>query len=304
MRTRLEWRGASDGAIMHVHDPRNVTLQHLSLMGGGMDAATEDILHTGSGGGSRMTYDGVWAWGAHQREPFKRGFHFRGLGENDEVLIRFAQGNMHFTDSARATILVNIKQYAPVVIEGKGEERDGFLGFMSYLATGVPYCLYVRDNQSVVLSDFYHESSRGMFNVTGSNGLPPGRITWTGGRSHLNPASMFEVGMRIDNYRGEVFLGGQDISGPRPVATLRQEGESPVTVFFFGNTFYGVTLDAEGEEGLTVSMLANEPVGDMDYDPKDNVTEEEKRALSRAFDDLRRLGQIDLKMNHHEHTAL
>ncbi len=186
-------------------------------------------------------------------------------------------------------------------------------GEMHDLATGEPYCLYVRDNQSVVFSDFYHEQSGGMFYIEGSDGSPPGRITWTGGRTHMWPPGDErradrgrglmtlrdpEVGMRIDNYRGEVFMGAQDFSDGLFDRILRQAGSNPVTVFFFGNTFYGVTLDAEGDAGLTVKMLGNEAVGKMEYVPRDNVSEEEKAALARAFDDLRRLGQVDRELNY------
>jgi len=312
MCTRLVWQGDEDGAIFHAQGPRNVTLQHIAILGGEMDDVAVDILHTHAGGGSRMTYDGVWAWGAHRGQPFRRGFHFRDLNENDEVLIRYAQGNMRFTDCARARILVNVKEYAPVVIEGRGERRDGFLGFMSYLATSEPYCLYVHDNQSVVLSDFYHEQSAGMFYLEGAEDLPPGRVTWTGGRTHvLQPGDELrsdrglitrwepEVGMRLNGFRGRLFIGGQDFSDRSGRRVLKQDGSDPVAVFFFGNTFYNTSLDVEGDEGLTLEMLANEAVGaNMGYVPHDNVTEDQKAALSGAFDDLRRLGQVDRELNY------
>lgn len=113
------------------------------------------------------------------------------------------------------------------------------------------------------------------------------------------------VGMNIDNYHGEIFLGSKDFSDGRLNRTVMQKGANPVTLFFFGNAFYGVALDVESSESLTLSMLGNQAFGRMhlDYDLKDNVTNEEKAALSRAFDDLRRLGHIDLELNHRRPPA-
>ena len=44
-----------------------------------------------------------------------------------------------------------------VTIEGAATPRDGFIGFQTRLATITRPTLRVRDNQSVVMSDFYGE---------------------------------------------------------------------------------------------------------------------------------------------------
>ena len=44
-----------------------------------------DIHQTGSAGRSRMTYDGVYVYGMYQKQPFRKGLRFTGLGERDVV---------------------------------------------------------------------------------------------------------------------------------------------------------------------------------------------------------------------------
>jgi len=304
--TALRWIGPEDGTIIHVRDPRNVTIEHIQVATTPEEKNAVDILQTGSGAGSSVVYNGIRVFGCFQKQPFRKGLHLVGLGAKDRVVINTMQGNLRVINCADATILGNFTWEGSIVVEGRNTGRDGFLGFLTRLATIVPHPLYVRDNHSVVLGDFYHEQSDGMFQLCGFPELPPGRVVFTGGRSHVWPEGEYADPLRaIQNYRGEVFIGGKDFSDHRspeaPPRRLDQTGESRVDVYIFGCLFYGSKLRVEKQNTMRLFMIGNAAGPDtrfVKYDPADAFTDEALQGLARAFDDLRRLGALDLELNH------
>ncbi|MHB9132373.1 MAG: glycosyl hydrolase family 28-related protein [Armatimonadota bacterium] len=306
--TYLRWAGPAEGTAIHVVDPRTVTVEYLQVGTDPSEKNAVDILQTGSGAGSSIVYDGVRVFGCYQKQPFRKGLQFVALGAKDQAVINCVQGNLRFLNSADATILGNFTYEGSIVVEGKETGRNGFLGFTTRLATVVTHALYVRDNHSIVFGDFYHEQSDGMFQFSGSVDLPPGRVVWTGGRSHMwAPGDKAGTDRAIDNYRGEVFLGGKDFSDYRalkePPFTIRQAGKAWVDVYLFGNLFYGSKQVIEKQRTMRVFTLGNAVYSDqrfVNYAPADAFTNESLTAMSRAFDDLRRLGEMDLKLNYPE----
>ena len=265
-----------------------------------------DILHTSDSGNSYMIYDGVWTYGIYQSEPERKGFLFKGLNKGDRVFIRHAQGNIRVKDCAPAVILANVAHEGSLTVEGeKRNDGDGMFGIMVRLSTIVTHAVYARDNASLIMSDCYNEQSSGMFRFSGSAKLPPGRITWTGGRSHLSDKAVDSV-MDINDYHGEIFIGGKDFSDYRwaedaPDRALTHTGEAKTSVCLFGNIFYGCTIKKQGGENLHVSMIGNSiyphEAWQRVVEPEDNFTDADLLSLAGAFDDLRLLGEWDLKFN-------
>ncbi len=303
--TILRWGGAENGTALHVHDPRDVTLEFFQVATTPGENNGIDILQTGSGAGSSVVYDGVRVFGCYQRAPFRKGLHLSGLGGKDQVVINMLQGNLQVINCGDATILGNATWEGSVVVEGADSGRNGFLGFQSRLVTQVTHVLYVRDNHSLVASDLYNEQSEGILHLSGRAGQPAGRVVVTGGRSHVNeglaPASV------IENYRGELFIGGKDFSDHRalgaPPQVIRQTGEAPLDVTLFGCFFYGAKLMFEKQDTMRLFMIGSSRLTVPQFiqqDPADAFDDKALAAVSRALDDLRRLGEMDLKLNHPE----
>ncbi len=303
--TALRWAGPEGGTAIHVRDPRHVTVEYIMVGISPDEKNAVDISQTASGVGSSVVYDGVRVFGCYQKQPFRKGLELVGLGAKDQVVINTLQGNVRVINSGDAVILGNYTFEGSIVVEGKETGRNGFLGFVTRLATIVTHALYVRDNHSIVLGDFYCEQSDGLFQLSGSPDLPPGRVVWTGGRSHQWPGKA--TSLDIDNYRGEVFLGGKDFSDYRtaqdPLRRIAQAGKSRVDLYLFGNLFYGCKLEVKRQRSLRLFMIGNATrphSGFVAYEPSDAFNEEALKGLSRAFDDLRRLGEMDLTLNHPE----
>jgi hypothetical protein len=309
-RTSLVWRGAEGGKIVHVHDPQDVTLENIAV--GNHDAGQMnnaiDILQTGSDRPSRMTYDGVFAYGMYQKRPNVKGFHFRGLTEHDTVVTPHVQGNLRLIDSARATVLLNCSYEGSIIVEGRDPRRGGLLGSMTRLATITTHGLYLRDNQSIVMSDFYVEQAMDGVVLEGQSDRPPGRATIQGAKVDFTHGGKGQDGMVLDsrNYHGEVFFGPNQFYASLPRVPIRHMGEAELDLFLWANSFYQTHLEVESKGALRVHRIANHGVAIDDENKtlshenraEDNLPAGELHRLVPALDDLRRLGEVDLRLNH------
>src|SRR5262249_2000142 len=155
-RSALVWRGKPGGAMVEVHDADRITLEnivvgHHDAGGGGVNAV--DILQTSSGKPSSILYVRVSVWGMYQNKPRERALRLAGLGKQDKVHFREVNGNIHFTDSAAATIYLGLSYEGTLLVEGKSPDRGGFLGGSVRLGTETDPAFWVKDNQSIVMSD-------------------------------------------------------------------------------------------------------------------------------------------------------
>lgn len=302
--SRLVWKGPPGGTILAIHDPENLILEHLTV--GSHDAGKMeneiDIRQTGTDRPSRMTYDGVFVYGMYQKDPFRKGLRLEGLGEKAVVTMPHVQGNLRITDSARATILVGCSYEGTIVVEGKDRRRGGLTGFLTRLGTVCTHGLIVRDNQSVVMSDFYIEQADNGYLFEGSPGDPPARATIQGAKVDFFDAAKGEArasgtALEFRGYAGRVFFGpNQFYCNPERVR-IRHQGEAPLDLFLLGCCFYKTRPDVEKGPGLRIFLAGNEPVASAGP-VEDVLPPEGLAAAAEALDDLRRLGREDLRVNH------
>jgi hypothetical protein len=308
--TRLVWRGAPDGTTVGVHDPEGLTLEHIAIghPDSGDTTNAIDVLQTGSGDRSRMTYDGVFVYGVYQKKPLVRGLHLRGLGKGATVVFDHVQGNLRIADCARATILARCSYEGSVVVEGEDPGRGGFLGFQTRLSTITTHGLYLKDNHSIVMSDFYVEQADDGFVLEGASGDPPGRVVIQGAKVDFTHAGKGREGTVLDirDYGGEVFFGPDQFYASLPRVPVVHRGGRKLDLFLMGNCFYKTHLDPEVSPSLALHLIGNEGVA---IDAKDRALSHENRAednmaaedlarLVPALDELRRLGELDLELNH------
>src|SRR6185437_4872751 len=238
-RSALVWRGKVGGAMIEIHDADRLTLEnivvgHHDAGGGGVNAI--DILQTSSGKPSSVCYDRVWVWGMYQNKPLERGLRLVGLGKQDRVHFREVNGNIHITDSAAATIYLGLSYEGTLLVEGKSPARDGFLGGSVRLGTVTDPALWVMDNQSIVMSDFYVESSLHIIRLSGDATLPPGRVTLQGAKFEISKPE--NNGTEIDNYHGELLLGPYQFYVGNPIHHFVQHGDAPFALTLVGGLFY------------------------------------------------------------------
>jgi hypothetical protein len=309
-RTALAWKGPEGGTMIAVHDPRDVTLENIAV--GNHDAGQMnnaiDIIQTGSGRPSRMTYDGVFVYGMYQKQPLRKGLHFKGLGEKAVVVVHHVQGNLRFIDSARATFLLGCSYEGSVVVEGRDRRRSGFLGFQTRLSTITTHGLYLRDNHSIVMSDFYIEQAMDGLVLEGFPGGPAGRAVIQGAKvdfTHGGKGQDSTV-LSINDYGGEVFFGPDQFYASLPRVPIVHKGDRNLDLFLWGNCFYRTHLEVQKESSMNLHLLGNEGVGVTgkgkeltdENRARDNLPTEKLGRLAPALDELRRLGELDLEINH------
>lgn len=313
--SRLVWRGAPGGTLLQVKDPHNLTLEN--LMVGHHDAKLGsnacDIVQAG-GVGCSMHYEGVFTFGQYQRRPYERGFLFQDLGQGSTVVLDRVEGNLRFKDCGQALVLAPVSYEGSLVIEGGRPERNGFMGFQTRLSTIVAGGLYVKDNQNVVASDFFMEQSDSAYHFEGLPGLPAGRVTIGAPKVHLNehlsdPPPVIEV----DGYGGEVVFGpAQFTCWPKAVGFL-QQGSNRMTLALMATKFYESLPDWRLSSNANLSCWGCVGFGPYDHiaghlgkvsrhNPEssagDRITDEGRAAMIHALQDLRKLGELDLRINH------
>jgi len=176
--SRLLWRGPDGGVLLRVHDPEDVTMENLDVGNAGSQKNAIDILQTGSGAPAGMHYERVWVFGMYRKQAFVKGLQCRDLGPGTVMTADHFNGNLRFTDCARARLLFNTSFEGAIVVEGRQPHRDGLLGFMTRLATINTNGLCVKDSQNLMMSDYYVESADRMMEFHGNTGDPAVSGDW------------------------------------------------------------------------------------------------------------------------------
>ena len=287
-------------------DPGDVALENINI--GSHDVSMEmtnacDVLQTSAGDApSFMTYDNVTVYGMYQKQPFRKGLWLRGLSKNSTVRMRHVEGNIHLVDAARATVLLGNSYEGSVVVEGKSKRRDGFLGILTRLGTICPYALYVKDNHSLVASDFYIEQSDNAFSLEGSPDDPPGRITVQGPKLHMGKLKdgKENVAFDIHGYHGQISCGPVQFYCEPKRMRLVQAGMPPLDMVFWANIFYNTTLAVQktgtARLGMAGCMGVSAALNDVPVD--DTLSPDALAKLVPVLDDLRALGELDIRLNH------
>lgn len=301
-RTALLWRGPVGGTTIEISDPERLTLENIAVghhdCGVGENAI--DIQQTGTGKPSSMCYDRVWVWGMYQSKPLERGLRVVNLGPQDRVLFREMNGNLHFTDCAAALVYMRLSYEGTILVEGKSPQRGGFIGGAVRLGTVTDPAIWLKDNQSLVISDLYVESSLHHTRLEGDASLPPGRLTMAGAKFELSKPE--NNGLEVNNYHGEAVLGPYQFYVGNPIHHFVQQGDAPFALTMLGSIFYNSQPEfklapaskLEIVGGTTVGLNKDDTVSETKG--KDFADSEVGRGLpriGRALDDLRRLNTAE-----------
>ncbi len=304
-RTALVWKGKPGGTTVSIHDNDRVTLENIAIghHDCGVGPNSIDILQRGTGKPSSITYDRVWVWGMYQKKPLERGLHIETLGKDDKIYFHEMNGNLHFIDSAQATIYLGLTYEGTILVEGKSPARGGFLGGSVRLATVTDPGLWVKDNQSFVLSDLYMESSEHLIRLEGDSAFPPGRVTLQGAKYEI--ATPANNATEVNNYCGELVLGPYQFYVGNPVHHFLETGDAPFSLTLLGGLFYSSKPEFKFSPSGKFGIVANDSVALNPSDTIESVKGTNDMSVSEAMphvvhglDDLRRLGAVDMQMAH------
>jgi hypothetical protein len=240
--------------------------------------------------------DGVYAFGMYQKKPDLHGMHFVNLPRGSLIDAPHVQGNLRITDCARATMLFRTSYEGTITIEGAATPRDGFLGFLTRLTTTANPTLRVRDNQSLVMSDFYGEQIDKHVIFEGKPGQPAGAATLQGPKIHTWTQ---EPVLTVNGYAGRIYYGqSQFYTDPKEPRFL-SSGTQPLRLILAGHFWYGARPRFELGPAVKLTLLGNcgaSPSDGSQIEVADRGLDDAAlAAMADALDDLRQLGELDLK---------
>jgi hypothetical protein len=286
----LLWRGEAGRPILEAAGVQNVTLANLAVGNHDLGPMNHgDDLHVTSPSGTpcRLTLDEVYGFGMYQKAPDMHGLHFDRLAPGSLVHAVHVQGNLRITGSDRAAFLFRTSYEGTVTIEGPAASHDGFVGFMTRLATQSKPTLRVRDNRSVVMSDFYNEQSDQHLVFEGTPGQPEGFVTIQGPKMHMfTQEPVFD----IRNYAGRIYYGQSQFYVEPKEPRFVSKGTQSARLILAGHFWYDTKPRLELGPEIRLTMLANRDVADSGID------NDAMQTLAAALDDLRRLGELDHKL--------
>jgi hypothetical protein len=289
--SRLLWRGAAGGVLVRVNDPERLTMENLDVGNAGDQKNTTDILQTGSGLPASMHYERVWVFGMYRKQAGVQGLRARDLPVGTVIVADHLNGNVSLTDCARASLLFNSSYEGAIVVQGRKPQRDGLLGFLTRLATINTNGLYLKDSQSIVMSDYYVESADRMMEFHGNADDPAGRVTIQMAKSHCSQNPVIQ----LDNYRGRVTLGPSMFypGGIKP-ALITRHGPNRCDFTLMACQAYEVTPKFDFSGPGTITLLENTGAGMGE----NQLPEGALGQVASALDDLRKLGALDLTLNY------
>ena len=287
MATRLVWKGAVGGVAIHVDSPQDVVIENLCFEQRN-DTYTR-IRQTGNGPSS-ILYDQVEV--SHYNNP-PEGIVCENLPEGVKVRFGLFTGKLRLADCGRADIFALV-HYGIAIIDGAEQPKTGFIGLMFHNAAFPSYALTVRDNQDVVVGDYYMEQSTHYLLCEGGERQGKGHVTV--GASKISSKDQEAVTLR--NYEGRVWIGGGDAQWEKdreqPVH-LKQDGARPVWCFSAGNAWCESEPVLDFGEGGRFARLGDVTSGKHRRPLPNQVPDAAMREAAAALDDFRQLGTVYLE---------
>ncbi len=293
-RCRLVWAGEAGAPLVEVRDARAVRIASL-MVGhgdlGAMEHGADVLIHGPGGAPARVILDEVYAYGLYRKDPDRHGIQVEALPAGSLVHAVHVQGNVRLRDCARATVLLRTSYEGTLTVEGeRPADAEGFAGVLMRLGTLCSPTLHIRDNQSVVMSDFYNEQTDRHLLIEGRPGQPPGAVTIQGAKMHLGTN---EPAIEVNGFAGRIYYGQSEFycepKEPRVVST----GSAESLLILAGHFWYNTLPRFELAPTTRLAVIGNRAVPE-DVVADAGVDEALLAALSDVLDDLRHLGEVDL----------
>ena len=291
LRSGLVRRGPAGQPMVAVSGVRNVTLANLSIGHsdlGPMNHGADVRITSPAGTPCRLILDEVYAYGMYQKAPDVHGIEFVDLPAGSVVNVPHVQGNLRIVGSHRAKFLFRTSYEGTLTIEGSASKNDGLIGFLTRLATVCKPALRVRDNRSLVMSEFYNEQTLVLAVLEGKPGQPEGRVTIQGPK--MNTFTQEPV-FDLRGYAGQVYYGQSQFYNEPKEPRFVSSQATKAWLILAGNFWYRTTPRFELSPQVKLTLLANREVPDA------GVDDEALEAMAVSLDDLRRLGDLDCEFS-------
>lgn len=282
------------GATFHVHDPAGLRVTHLTV--GRMSSGTS-LLQTASKP-AHVYYHNLY--GYHDDERKDTWIVFDAMPAGSQIVSQHLDGRLRVSSSSAATILLGYLMSVQTVIDGDAN-RGGFMGILARVSALADYPLVIKDNQSLVQTDWYNEQTPHLLALEGGNG-GYGKVVL----DHTEASTTDALLSSIKGYNGLLAQFGGMFGHPTDSrARVVELNETKATeVLLAGNSFWNRPPEITGGRERGVHTLANTlhnrwgttPFGVVD----DRMDKNGYEKFGMAIDSFRALGSHDLSSNYCE----
>jgi len=292
----LVWGGADGGVMMRVTDPQNLRIENLNFSG--LKNAAH-IRQVSKGQPSSVFYNDLFIDFWYDANP--PGLELVELPASATVRLGFVSIPLRIVDCGRATILGDV-HLSRLTLSGAKHPKSGFTGFLAHNDAGRDYALQVKDNQDVVIANFYSETCQRYLLAEGGQRSGAGRITIGAQRI----STLDDEAVTVKDYEGRIFIGGGDVwnqkDNSKPV-TFAHAGTRPVSLILAGNGYWAVEPKFNFAPSLTWVRLGDILIENNypEYNEKtlanrpEPPTDAVLAGVAAAFDHFRELGEMYLK---------
>jgi len=314
--THLCWAGTNGGTMLSVTTPSNITLRDFVAKVSSATLNTATITVSGTGPSSLMIdnfyhrqYTAPSSYTVTNYVYDVPGIVLNSLPAGSLIYFGLSFDSLAIHDCGAAEIFGNHMGGGRYNIDGANNAKTGFLGFL-YTNSGIMwlsgsdtglYDINVKDNQDLVMADFYNEQTYNNLNMEGGSATWDGRVTIQGFK---RDAWQDNTAINVNNYKGRLFYGPQTFynnrKGTAPTR-ITQTGTNAIDLILPLNNYYASApsistgtachliqqYNAWNTTSGTWTQLTNvpSPLSTADY-----------TSMAAGLDHLRQLGLEDLKL--------
>lgn len=160
----------------------------------------------------------------------------------------------------------------------------------------------MKDNHSLVASDFYTEQSEHAYSLEGSPEDPEGRLTLQAPKVHMGQQSgdPSRTVFDIRGYHGQVFDGPAQLYIAPTAMNVMHTGTRPLDFVLWASFFYNTELVVKKDDTARVSLIGCTGISNETHfsHAEQELPSDSLQKLATALDDLRALGELELRLNH------
>lgn len=283
-----------EGTALHVHDPDGLRVMHLTV--GRMNKGVS-LLQTASKA-AHVYYHNLY--GYHDDELKESWMVFDAMPAGSRIVSQHLDGRLNIRNSSEATVLLGSLISVQTVIEGESPS-SGFLGILSRVSALSDYPLVIKDNQSLVQTDWYNEQTSHLVALQGG-GERWGQVIL----DHTEASLTQPMIATLDDYKGLFAQFGGMFGLPLDNRSRRiqvQHGND-IDLVLAGNIYWNQAPVIENVNQSRIHTLANliqDSSGQMQTAQRVVDARMSKRGESQfnsALEAFRTLGAQDLLLNY------
>ena len=282
--------GKTPGTLLHIKNPSGLNISHLAL--GGPSKTT--TLHQSGNKAGLVRYHNVFGYHDDERKDVEMVFD--QLTENIIVLSDLLDGRIRISNSSQATILLGNVLSVQMIIEGDSQQT-GFLGVLSRTSALEKFPLIIKDNQSLIMTDWYNEQTSHLLSMEGSLDKY-GKVIL----DHTQAATYDAMITKINNYTGLLMHSGGmfGLSSKNRAISIESSSTSQVDIILLANMYWHKAPDmSKSKINPHISMNSINKKGFAPMATVENKLQKNTfSSINTALNAFRELSEYDLALNY------